>query len=133
MTPVIVADQLSKRYGSRLAVDGVSFEVASGEVMGLLGPNGSGKTTLLRMLAGYLRPSSGTVRVAGFDVAQDGLEARRYIGYVPEDTPLYTHMRVDEFLALMGRLKGLARSALQHSITTVCTRLELSHVQHTAI
>ena len=133
MPSVIVADQLSKRYGSCLAVDGVSFEVASGEVMGLLGPNGSGKTTILRMLTGYVRPSSGTAQVAGFDVVQEGLEARRYIGYVPEDVPLYTHMRVDEFLAFMGRLKGLARSPLYNSIAAVCKRLELSHVQHTAI
>jgi ABC-2 type transport system ATP-binding protein len=133
MPPVIVADQLSKRYGSRLAVDGVSFEVASGEVLGLLGPNGSGKTTILRMLTGYVRPSSGTAQVAGFDVVQEGLEARRYIGYVPEDVPLYTHMRVDAFLAFMGRLKGLARSPLHNSIAAVCKRLELSHVQRTAI
>ena len=77
MPPVIVADQLSKRYGSRLAVDSVSFAVASGEVLGLLGPNGSGKTTILRMLTGSLRPSSGTAQVAGFDVVQEGLEARR--------------------------------------------------------
>ena len=133
MPSVIVADQLSKRYGSYLAVDGVSFEVVSGEVMGLLGPNGSGKTTILRMLTGYVRPSSGTAQVVGFDVVQEGLEARRYIGYVPEDVPLYTHMRVDEFLAFMGRLKGLARSPLYNSIAAVCKRLELSHVQRTAI
>src|SRR5712691_7859719 len=133
MPPVIVADQLSKRYGSRLAVDGVSFEVASGEVLGLLGPNGSGKTTILRMLTGYVRPSSGTAQVAGFDVAQEGLEARRYIGYVPEDVPLYTHMRVDEFLAFMGHLKGLAGGPLHDSIAAVCKRLELSHVRRTAI
>ncbi len=133
MPPVIVADQLSKRYGSRLAVDRVSFEVASGEVLGLLGPNGSGKTTILRMLRGYVRPSSGTAQVAGFDVAQEGLEARRYIGYVPEDVPLYTHMRVDEFLAFMGHLKGLAGGPLHDSIAAVCKRLELSHVQRTAI
>jgi ABC-2 type transport system ATP-binding protein len=133
MPPVIVADQLSKRYGSCLAVDGVSFEVAAGEVLGLLGPNGSGKTTLLRMLTGYVRPSSGTAKVAGFDVTQEGLAARRYIGYVPEDVPLYTHMRVDEFLAFMGRLKGLAGHPLHDSIAAVCAQLGLSHVQRTAI
>jgi ABC-2 type transport system ATP-binding protein len=133
MPPVIVADQLSKRYGSRLAVDGVSFEVASGEVLGLLGPNGSGKTTILRMLTGYVRPSSGTAQVAGFDVVQEGLEARRYVGYVPEDVPLYTHMRVDEFLAFMGRLKGLALNPLHDSMAAVCKQLELSQVRRTVI
>jgi ABC-2 type transport system ATP-binding protein len=97
--------------------------------MGLLGPNGSGKTTILRILAGYLRPSSGRACVAGFDVVTDGLEARRHLGYVPEDVPLYTHMRVDEFLAFMGRLKGLAGSSLRAEVASVCERLALSQVQ----
>lgn len=133
MPPVIVADQLSKRYGTRLAVDRVSFTVEAGEVMGLLGPNGSGKTTILRLLTGYLRPSSGTACVAGFDVAHEGLQARRYVGYVPEDVPLYTHMRVEEFLAFMGRLKGLSGRALQEGIAMVCARLALTSVQRTVI
>jgi ABC-2 type transport system ATP-binding protein len=133
MAPVIVADQLSKRYGARHAVDRVSFDVRAGEVMGLLGPNGSGKTTILRILAGYLHPSSGTARVAGFDVVEEGLEARRYVGYVPEDVPLYTHMRVDEFLAFMGRLKGLAGRPLHESMASVCERLAVSKVRHMVI
>jgi ABC-2 type transport system ATP-binding protein len=133
MTPVLVADQLSKRFGARLAVDRVSFDVRAGEVMGLLGPNGSGKTTILRILAGYLRPSSGTARVAGFDVVEEGLEARRYVGYVPEDVPLYTNMRVDEFLTFMGRLKGLTGRPLQDGMASVCERLALSGVWHMAI
>jgi ABC-2 type transport system ATP-binding protein len=133
MTPVIVVDQLSKRFGARLAVDRVSFAVRAGEVMGLLGPNGSGKTTILRLLAGYLRPSSGTACVAGFDVVAEGLEARRYVGYVPEDVPLYTQMRVDEFLAFMGRLKGLTGRPLHDGMASVCERLALSRVRHMLI
>jgi ABC-2 type transport system ATP-binding protein len=133
MTPVLVVDQLSKRFGARLAVDRVSFDVRAGDVMGLLGPNGSGKTTILRILAGYLRPSSGTARVAGFDVVEEGLEARRYVGYVPEEVPLYTHMRVDEFLAFMGRLKGLAGRPLHDGMASVCERLALSNVRHMLI
>src|SRR5687768_116693 len=129
MTPVIVVDQLSKRYGARLAVDRVSFDVRAGEVMGLLGPNGSGKTTILRILAGYLRPSSGTARIAGFDVVEEGLEARRHVGYVPEEVPLYTDMRVDEFLAFMGRLKGLTGRPLHDGMASVGERLALSHVR----
>ena len=133
MESVLVADQLSKRYGTRLAVDNVSFTVAAGEVMGLLGPNGSGKTTLLRLLTGYLHPSSGTARIAGFDVVEAGLAARRYVGYVPEDVPLYSHMRVDEFLAFMGRLKGLVGRPLHDGVASVCQRLHLSQVRSTAI
>jgi ABC-2 type transport system ATP-binding protein len=94
MRSVIVADQLTKWYGPRLAVDRVSLEVEAGEVMGLLGPNGSGKTTILRILAGYLRPSAGTARIAGLDVVHDSLAARARVGYVPEDVPLYDWLRV---------------------------------------
>ena len=133
MLPVLVADRLSKRYGARLAVDDVSFAVEAGEVMGLLGPNGSGKTTVLRLLTGYLHPSSGTARIAGFDVVEAGLAARRYVGYVPEDVPLYSHMRVDEFLAFMGRLKGLVGRPLRDGVASVCQRLHLSQVRSTAI
>jgi ABC-2 type transport system ATP-binding protein len=133
MLPVLVADRLSKRYGARLAVDDVSFVVEAGEVMGLLGPNGSGKTTVLRLLTGYLHPSSGTARIAGFDVVEAGLAARRCVGYVPEDVPLYSHMRVDEFLAFMGRLKGLFGRPLRDGVASVCQRLHLSQVQSTAI
>jgi len=133
MLPVLVADRLSKRYGTRLAVDDVSFAVEAGEVMGLLGPNGSGKTTVLRLLTGYLHPSSGTARIAGFDVVEAGLAARRYVGYVPEDVPLYSHMRVDEFLAFMGRLKGLVGRPLHDGVASVCQRLHLSQVRSTAI
>jgi len=133
MSPVLVADRLSKRYGARLAVDEVSFAVEAGEVVGLLGPNGSGKTTVLRLLTGYLHPSSGTARIAGFDVVEAGLAARRYVGYVPEDVPLYSHMRVDEFLVFMGRLKGLIGRPLRDGVASVCQRLHLSDVRSTAI
>src|ERR1700738_4775340 len=111
MPPVIVADQLTKWYGPRLAVDRVSLEVGAGEIMGLLGPNGSGKTTILRILTGYLRPSAGSARIAGLDVVHDSLAARARVGYVPEDAPLYGWMSVREFLVFMARLKGLSRRA----------------------
>jgi ABC-2 type transport system ATP-binding protein len=133
MPPIIVADRLSKRYGTRQAVAEVSFEVAAGEVMGLLGPNGSGKTTILRLLTGYLQPSSGTAYIAGCDIRQEGLQARRSIGYVPEETPLYSHMRVAEFLAFMGRLKGLRGKRLCDRMASVCQRLSLEDRQHMLI
>jgi ABC-2 type transport system ATP-binding protein len=127
--PVIVAENLTKYYGARLAVDGVSFDVRPNEVMGLLGPNGSGKSTILRILTGYLYPTSGTARVAGCDVVSQGLEARRQLGYVPEDVPLYTNMRVNEFLAFMGRLRGLDHARLPAAIDRAIDRLSLGRVR----
>src|SRR5438128_5433935 len=99
MPDVVVVDRLVKRYGARLAVRGVSFAIEEGEVIGLLGPNGSGKSTILRVLAGYLPPLAGTVRLAGIDMATDSLAARMQVGYVPEDAPLYDGIRVGEFLS----------------------------------
>jgi ABC-2 type transport system ATP-binding protein len=128
MTPIIVAERLTKSYGPRLAVDGVSLEVETGEVMGLLGPNGSGKTTILRVLTGYLRASSGTARIAGLDIARDALAVKQRVGYVPENAPLYDGMRVREFLAFMARIKGLARSAVPLAVEAACARLALEPV-----
>jgi ABC-2 type transport system ATP-binding protein len=126
---VLSLDGLSKRFGARLAVDSVSFEVQEREVFGLLGPNGSGKSTILRLVTGYLRPTSGTVRVAGLDVVHDGRAAREHIGYVPEDSPLYGHMRVAEFLAFMGRLRGINGQALSLAIDAAIERLALGNVR----
>jgi gliding motility-associated transport system ATP-binding protein len=133
MPPLIVAEQLTKWYGPRLAVDRVSLEVEAGEVMGLLGPNGSGKTTILRILTGYLRPSAGTARIAGLDVVDDSKAARARVGYVPEDAPLYGWMRVREFLAFMARLKGLPRRAVTGAVDATIARLTLGDVQHLLI
>jgi len=133
MQPVIVADQLTKHYGNRVAVADVSFSVGKGEVLGLLGPNGSGKSTILRMLTGYLHPTSGRASIAGFDVTEQGLEARRHIGYVPEDVPLYPQMRTDEFLEFMGRLKGLEGRMLADAVERVCEQLTLEKVRDLAI
>ena len=126
---VLSLDRLSKRYGARLAVDAVSFEVQDRAVFGLLGPNGSGKSTILRLVTGYLRPTSGIVRVAGLDVARDSRAARQRIGYVPESAPLYGDMRVAEFLAFMGRLRGVEGLALDRAVAAAVERLSLGGVR----
>ena len=94
--------ELTKSYRGRKVVDNVSVRVKQGEVVGLLGPNGSGKSTIFRILTGYIAPSSGTARVAGHNAALDALALRREVGYVPEDAPLYDHMRVAEFLRFLN-------------------------------
>ena len=133
MSPVIVAEHLTKHYGSRPAVQDVSFQVEKGQVLGLLGPNGSGKSTILRILTGYLSPTSGHARVAGYDVASQSLEVRRSIGYVPEDIPLYPHMTVDEFLRFMAGIKRLPAVRTVAAIDAACARLSLGRVRHLLI
>jgi ABC-2 type transport system ATP-binding protein len=124
----IAVDRLSKWYGSRPAVRDISFTIDEGEVVGLLGPNGSGKSTVLRILAGYLPASAGIATVAGFDLSDASLEARRHIGYVPEDAPLYDGMRVGEFLRFMARIKGCSGRAANSAAAEVSGRLQLGEV-----
>lgn len=96
-----------KTYGPLRAVDDLTFQIKAGEIVGLLGPNGAGKSTTMKMLTCYLEPTSGTAKVAGIDVKSDGVEVRRHIGYLPEHAPLYTDMRVNEYLDFAGRIRGL--------------------------
>lgn len=102
---VIEVEELTKRYGARPAVEGVSFHVERGEVVGFLGPNGAGKSTTLRMITGFLNPTSGRIRVGGLDTLVDPLGVRRQIGYMPEGVPLYPEMRVGEYLRYRAELK----------------------------
>jgi ABC-2 type transport system ATP-binding protein len=128
MPEIVAVDRLVKRYGSRLAVRDVSFGIEEGEIIGLLGPNGSGKSTILRILAGYLQPTAGTVRIAGVDVASDSVAARQQVGYVPEDAPLYDGMRVGEFLRFMAAIKGLPGRAVHAAVAAAVARLDLAPV-----
>jgi ABC-2 type transport system ATP-binding protein len=123
--PIVAIEGVSKRYGAVAAVRDVTLHVARGEVLGLLGPNGSGKTTLLRMLTGYLAPTSGRLSVAGYDTERERMQARRRVGYVPESLPLYSHMRVREFLAFMARLRGLGPPAARAAVAEVAARVGL--------
>jgi len=123
---MIEVSNLTKRYAGRTAVDDISFTVARGEIVGLLGPNGAGKSTTMRILAGFLPASNGTVRVAGFDIFHDSEEARRRIGYMPENNPLYPEMRVREYLKFRARLKGLGWRHSRERVTTVMEQCGLA-------
>jgi gliding motility-associated transport system ATP-binding protein len=128
MSAVVLAQHVTKWYGPRRAVTDVSFTIEPGEIVGLLGPNGSGKSTIFRMLTGYLVPTSGRIKVAGHDVVADSLAVRRAISYVPEDAPLYEHMRVGEFLHFMAGLKGLRGAAARAAVAAAAERLDLTRV-----
>ena len=130
---MIEVNNLSKRYGRHLAVRDVSFSVTKGEIIGFLGPNGAGKTTTLRMLTGYLPPSSGSATVAGFDIFRQSIEARKRIGYMPENVPLYDDMRVREYLSFRARIKGLSNSDARRRVSHVIDTCGLETVRRKMI
>jgi ABC-2 type transport system ATP-binding protein len=116
---VIEVKNLTMHYGGFIALDHVSFQANAGEILGLLGPNGAGKTTAMRILTTYLYPSSGTARVDGFDILEAPIEVRKRIGYLPETVPLYTDMRVDEYLAFVGKARSLEGKKLAERLESV--------------
>jgi ABC-2 type transport system ATP-binding protein len=124
---------LTKRFPRHEAVRGISFSVAKGEIIGFLGPNGAGKTTTLRMLTGYLPPTSGTASVAGHDVYRESIEARRKIGYMPENVPLYDDMRVREYLRFRANLKGLNNRDAKRRVEEVVETCGLDSVKRKMI
>jgi ABC-2 type transport system ATP-binding protein len=126
---MIKVENLVKSYGGFLAVDDLSFSVGKGEIVGFLGPNGAGKTTTMRILSCYMPASSGTVEVGGRDVFSESLEVRQQIGYLPENVPLYTDMRVQEYLAYRGHLKGMHGKRLRGRISDVVEMCELGEVR----
>ncbi len=107
---MIEVQHLTKRYGPVTAVDDISFTVERGEILGFLGPNGAGKTTTMRVLTGYMPPTGGKAIVAGYDVLEQPLEAKRRTGYLPETPPLYPDMTVHEYLTFVAKIKGVARA-----------------------
>ncbi len=116
MTSISV-DNLTKKYGELVALNAVSLEVGAGEVVGLIGPNGAGKSTLMKVIVGILKPTSGTVRVGGHDVVQEPEDAKRLIGYLPENPSLYTALTVREFLRFVGKIRGVEDGALETRIS----------------
>ncbi|MFQ5860377.1 MAG: ABC transporter ATP-binding protein [Dehalococcoidia bacterium] len=116
---VIEVENLTKYYGDFPAIENVTFSVRKGEVLGFLGPNAAGKTTTMRILTGFMPPTSGAARVAGFDVVDQSLEARRRIGYLPESVPLYTDMTVTGYLEFMGTIRGMEPQHIRRRISEV--------------
>ena len=130
---MIQVEQLTKRYGPAVAVDGISFQVEQGEVVGFLGPNGAGKTTTMRILTCYLPATSGRVAIAGHEVFGDSLEVRRKIGYLPEGVPLYPEMRVREYLAYRARIKGVPERERRMRVESVMDRCGVADVERKLI
>ena len=123
---MIEVQHLTKRYGPTTAVDDVSFRVERGEVLGFLGPNGAGKTTTMRVLTGYMPPSEGKAIVAGYDVLDQPLEAKRRTGYLPETPPLYPEMTVREYLTFVARIKGVPRQERKARVGNVMERTRVA-------
>jgi ABC-2 type transport system ATP-binding protein len=130
---MIHVERLTKYYGDYPAVRNVSFDVSKGQIVGFLGPNGAGKSTTMRILAGYITASSGTATIDRKDVFWDPIEARRRIGYLPESCPLYTEMRVDEYLRFRGGLKNLNSAERKQRIDYVIDRCWLRDVRRQLI
>ena len=127
---MINVENLTKVFGAKRAVDGVTFSVARGEVLGFLGPNGAGKSTTMRMLTGFLPPSSGTVTVGGYDMSEQPIPAKKLLGYLPESAPAYTDMTVYGFLNFAAEIRGLRGDAKKSAINRVVDLCFLDSVLH---
>src|SRR5207237_8899813 len=116
---MIKGENLTKAFGPKLAVNNISFSVERGEVLGFLGPNGAGKSTTMRMITGFIPPSEGKVSVGGHDVVTDPIRARRLIGYLPENAPVYVDMTVRSFLTFCAELSGLRGDARKKAVNRI--------------
>src|SRR5213079_797522 len=130
---IIEVENLTKRYAGNTAVEGITFSVQRGEIVGFLGPNGAGKSTTMRILACFMPASSGTARVAGHDVFAESLEVRRRIGYLPENVPLYGDLRVAPYLDFVAEVKGVGRAERRRQVAEVMERCLITEVQHRLI
>jgi ABC-2 type transport system ATP-binding protein len=130
---MIKVQNLVKIFGTKHAVDGLSFSVDRGEVLGFLGPNGAGKSTTMRMITGFIPPSSGVITVGGFDVVEQAIPARRLIGYLPENAPAYTDMTVNGFLNFAAEIRGLRGDAKRRAVHRVVEMCFLEAVLHQSV
>lgn len=130
---MIEVNDLHKHFGHKRAVNGISFKVNQGEVLGFLGPNGAGKSTTMRMITGYLQATSGSVSIGGHDIATRPEDAKRHIGYLPESAPLYTDMSVTSFLGFCAEMRGLRGKAIKEATERVIEMCFLGKVRHQSI
>jgi len=130
---MIKVEQLTKKYAGFTAIKNLSFEVDRGEIVGFLGPNGAGKTTTMRILSSFMPATSGRAAIAGYDVFKDSINARRHLGYLPENVPLYSDMRVNEYLQYRGALKDLSGKKLKERIGVVKELCTLKEVENKLI
>ncbi len=130
---MIEVTDVTKNYGDFPAVTSLSFSVEQGEILGFLGPNGAGKSTTMKIITGFMPPTSGSVEVAGFDILNQSLEARRHIGYLPETVPLYTDMTVSDYLSFMGTIRGMNSNSVSSRRSDVIEICSLNEYQSTII
>jgi ABC-2 type transport system ATP-binding protein len=133
MGAMIEIQGLEKRFGDITAVDGVTFQVDRGEVLGFLGPNGAGKSTTMKMLTGFLHPSGGTARIGGHDIHSEPLAAKKLIGYLPEGAPLYPDMTAEGFLRFIAQIRGFRGAEVQRRVDEVVGKVSLQGVVHQPI
>ena len=130
---MIVATNLSKRYGPLLAVDNISFKAEPGEVLGFLGPNGAGKSSAMRMISGFLLPSSGSASIYGHNVVKEPIAAKKCLGYLPEGAPLYGELNTEQFLRFIARARGMDKTTQRARINLTLERLSLKTIAHQTI
>src|ERR1700710_2890121 len=130
---MIKVQSLTKLFGTKRAVDDLSFSVEKGEVLGFLGPNGAGKSTTMRMITGFIPPTSGKVTVGGFDMAENPIPAKRLIGYLPENAPAYTDMTVFGFLSFAAEIRGLHGDARKKAVNRAVEMCFLEGVLHQSV
>jgi ABC-2 type transport system ATP-binding protein len=126
---MIKVDGLTKRYARTVAVDNISFEVEKGQIVGFLGPNGAGKTTTMRVLTCFLPPTSGSAKIAGYDVVEQSMEVKKRIGYLPETPPVYPEMEVSEYLNFVGRLTGIGSGEINRRVDEAMGRCAIGDVR----
>lgn len=130
---MIKVESLKKAFGAKYAVDGVSFVVERGEVLGFLGPNGAGKSTTMRMITGFIPPTDGKITVGGYDMGENPIPGKRLMGYLPENAPAYTDMTVHGFLAFAAELRGLAGDAKKKAVNRAVEMCFLESVLHQSV